>query len=138
MSKKNSAVEQLHALKLEFAAKQSEILNSALAELNEQLKEAKSNVTRIESEIAELSGSPVEGKVKGQRLSLLEEGSEEWNKVAGQIKIVLKNYKDGLNGRAIAKKLGLTDPKAIRRIQPVIHATTRREGQGAATRFHLE
>ena len=105
--------------------------------MNEALKVAKSNVTRIESQIAELSGSPIEGKVKTQRQRPLEEGSEEWNKVAGQVKIVLKNYKAGLNGKAIAKKLGLTGQNEIKRIQPVIHATTRREGKGIATRFHL-
>ena len=138
MSDKKSAVEQLHALKSEFAARQSAIVSEALAELHEELKAAKANVSRIESEIEGLSGGQVPDKSKGKRLSPLEEGSEEWNKVAGQIKIVLKNYKDGLNGRAIAKKLGLTAPNEIKRIQPVIHGTTRREGQGVRTRFLAE
>ena len=138
MSEKKSALEQLTALKLEFEARQSEILDGVLTELKEQLKLAKTNVSRIETEIAELSGKPVEAKSIRSRFKLLEEGSDEWNKIEGQIKIVLKNYKDGLNGKAIAKKLGLTTPNEIRRIQPVIHSTTRREGAGVSTRFFLQ
>ena len=42
------------------------------------------------------------------------------------------------NGKAIATKLGLTAPNEIKRIQPVIHATTRREGKGVSTRFLLQ
>ena len=93
----------------------------------------------IEAEIAQLNGNPVENtRVQGKRLKPIAEGSEEWNKVSGQIKIVLKNYKDGLNGKAIAKKLGLMVPNEIKRIQPVILATTHREGQGVSTRFFLK
>lgn len=136
MSDKKSAVDQLNALKLEFAVRQASIVNEALTDLDNQLKAAKANVSRIESEIASLTGDKIQ--VKGKRLGPIEEGCDEWNKVAGQIKIVLKNYKDGLNGKAIAKKLGLTSPKEIRRVQPVIQGTTRREGQGIATRFFLE
>ena len=137
MGKSQSAVDQLHALKEEYAVKQAEILDGALSELKEDLKKAKAQVVRIEEEIAELTGKPVEEKIRGRRLKPLEQGSEEWNKIEGQIKIVLKNYKDGLNGKAIATKLGLTAPNEIKRIQPVIHATTRREGKGVSTKFIL-
>ena len=137
MSDQKSALDKLNALKSEFAAKETAIINEAVAELTQQLKEAKANVARIESEIEKLSGGQVEEAPKGKRIKPLEEGSEEWNKIANQIKIVLKNYKDGLNGKAIAKKLGLTAPNAIKRVQPVIQATTRREGQGVKTRFIL-
>ena len=138
MGNTQSAVEQLHALKEEYAVKQAEILESALSELKENLKTAKTEVTRIEEEIAAQTGTSVSEKPHGRRLKPLEQGSDEWNKVAGQIQIVLKNYKEGLNGRAIAKKLGLTAPNEIRHIQPVIHATTRREGKGISTKFILQ
>ena len=134
-----TALEQLNALKADFEAKAAQIKDNALSELREQLKEAKATVASIEAEIAELDGNPVEiSKEGGKRLKPIEEGGEEWNKVAGQIKIVLKNYKDGLNGKAIAKKLGLTVPKEIKRVQPVILGTARREGQGVSTRFFLK
>ena len=137
MGKSQSAVDQLNALKEEYAVKQAQILDSVLSELKDELKAAKAEVTRIEDEIADLTGKPVEEKLRGRRLKPLEQGSDEWNKIEGQIKIVLKNYKDGLNGKAIATKLGLTTPNEIRRIQPVIQATTRREGKGVSTKFLL-
>jgi len=137
MSKTQTAVEQLHALKEEYAAKQAEILGGVISELKEELKAAKAEVARIEAEIADLTGKPTDEKSHGRRLKPLEQGSEEWSKVENQIKIILKNYKDGLNGKAIATKLGLTAPNEIKRIQPVIHATTRREGKGVSTRFLL-
>ena len=137
MGKSQSAVDQLNALKEEYAVKQAQILDSVLSELKDELKAAKAEVTRIEDEIADLTGKPVEEKLRGRRLKPLEQGSDEWNKIEGQIKIVLKNYKDGLNGKAIATKLGLTAPNEIRRIQPVIQATTRREGKGVSTKFLL-
>ena len=136
-----TALEQLNALKADFEAKSAQIKEGALSELKEQLRAAKATVAGLEAEIAQLDGSPVESlspKERGTRLKPIAEGGEEWNKVAGQIKIILKNYKEGLNGKAIATKLGLTVPKEIKRIQPVIQETTRREGQGVSTRFFLK
>ena len=138
MSKHLSALNELAMLKAEFESRSEQIKAKALAELREQLTAAKAEVVRIEREITHLEGNAgTEPAPKIKRLKPIENSSEEWNKVAKQIAIVLKNYKDGLNGKAIAKKLGLTAPNEIKRVQPVIVATTRREGEGVGTRYFL-
>jgi len=131
-------IEQIRA---EADAKIKALSHQFLEELKGQLKAAEAEVSRIKGEIAFLCGhSEVKAtEVKrSKRLPSLVEGSEEWDKVAKQIAIVLKNYKDGLNGKAIATKLGLTEKNEIKRVQPVIQAICRREGAGIATRFFLK
>jgi hypothetical protein len=85
----------------------------------------------------EAPSAPAAGRLRSRKLPRLVEGSEEWKKVAGQVAIVMKNYPGGLNGKEIAYKLGLTEPNAVTRVQPVIKATLRREGEGVATRYFL-
>jgi len=139
-----SAIDELNALKAEYAKRESAIKDKALAELHHQLKAAEAEVNRIKDEISQLSGHAakahhaVESKPKGKRLKPIEEGSEEWNKVAKQIGIVLKNYPQGLNGKELAYKLGLTTPSEIRRVKPVIEAAAVREGAGVATRYFVK
>jgi len=143
MSKHLSAIEELLALKAEFESRTQQIKSGALTELNARLKAAKAEVDRIEGEIAELTVDGFEAKAAettptAKRLKPMVEGSEEWNKVAKQIAIVLQNNRGGLNGKELASKLGLTIPRDIKRILPVIAATTIREGAGIATKYYLK
>jgi len=134
-----SALQQIEELRKETDARIEALKKQALAELHQQLKPAEAEVDRIRKEIAELEGEVVVSPSgKRTRMPALEEGSDEWNKIAGQIKTVLKNYPEGLNGRSIAYKIGKTDPKDIRRIITVVQATCRREGEGVQTRFFLK
>jgi len=148
MSKPLSAIDELAALRAEFESRTKQIRATALGELNDRIKTARAEVIRIEGEIAQLTGTPVvqpkgahsngnEPASKGKRLKPIEPNSEEWNKVAGRIAIVLHGHPLGLNGKELAAKLELQIPREIKRVQPVIAATTWREGAGAATRYML-
>jgi len=143
MSKHLSALEELHALKAEYESRTQQIKVSALAELNARLKIAKADVARIEGDIAALTGNAVQANAveatpAGKRLKPIVEGSDEWNDVAKQITIVLQNHRGGLNGKELSSKLGLQIPRDIKRIQPVIAATSLREGAGVATKYFLK
>lgn len=134
-------------------------IQQAKAALQEKLKALENiNISRLEQEKAQhqekirqideqiqnalkaagIEPEPSEGRLRAKKLPKLAPNSEEWNKVAAQIRTVVKNYPDGLNGRQIAYKLGLTQPNAIMRVQPVIKATLQKTGQKAATKYFLQ
>ena len=136
-----STLDELKALKAEYAAREAALRNNAVAELKQHLNAAEAEVARIKRELAELTGDavePVKAQGVGQRLKPLVENSEEWNKVAKQISIVLKNYPKGLNGKDLAYKMGLTAPNEVKRVKPVIEATAVREGAGVLTRYFVK
>jgi len=132
-----TAAQQIAEIRAAADAKIKALTNQVLSELNQQLKTAEAEVSRIKSEIATVTSKDDDrnNDKPQKRQPRIEEGSDEWNKVANQIAIVLKNYSQGLNGKEIAYKMGKTEAKDIKRIQPVIQATCRREGHGVATRF---
>jgi len=136
-----SAKEQIDELRKATDTKIEALRKQAINELQHQLKAAELEVMRIKNDLMELGGKPAslaELVQRRTRLPKLVEGSEEWNKIAEQIKIVLKRYPDGLNGKDIANKLGKTEPKEIKRVIAVVQGTCRREGEAAATRFFVK
>ena len=137
MAQELTPKEKLAKLDAEYFNEKAKLQKTVLDELVRDLEKAEAEVARIREEIKEITGSaPVGTKAtRRPRLGPLEEGSDEWNKIAGQIKLVLKNYKDGLNAKKIAYKMGITDPKAAKRIVPVIQAVCQRQGKGVATRY---
>ena len=142
MTNPQSALDELAALKAEYASRIEQIKAKALSELREQLKHARNEVARIENEIAQLAGNvvvqpSVESKPLGRRLTPIVEGSEDWTKYTNLIAITLKHHPEGLNGKQIANNIGIQKPREIRRIQPIIAATTWRDGEGAATKYFL-
>jgi predicted nuclease with TOPRIM domain len=135
-----TALQQIEDLRKETEAKIESLKQQALAELQKQLDAAQAEVERIQGEISELTGGTAGAATaaKRTRLPALEEGSQEWEKIASQIRTVLKNYPEGLNGKTIAYKMGKTELKEVRRIITVVQATCRREGEGVQTRFFLK
>jgi uncharacterized protein involved in exopolysaccharide biosynthesis len=134
-----TAAQQIEEIRAAADAKIEALKRQAIAELKQALKTAEAEVERLKKDLAEIEGP---GAASAQamakritRLPKLEEGSEEWNKIAEQIRIVLRRYPDGLNGKTIANKLGKTEPNEIKRVQTVVQATCRREGEGVLTRF---
>jgi len=135
-----STIQQIETIKAAADARIKELTKQALFELNQQLKVAEAEVARIKSEIAEVTGDTtlvLDAAQPGKRQKAIEKGSLEWNDVAAQIANVLQRHREGLNGKELANKLGKTEPKEIKRIQPVIQATCLREGRGVSTRFYL-
>ena len=137
-----SALQQIEELRKDTETKIEALKKQAVEELQEKLEVAEAEVQRIRNELAALGCKPVgiqwETFKRGMRLPKLVEGSEEWNKIAAQVKTVLKNYPEGLNGKTIAYKMGKTDLKDIRRIITVVQATCGREGAGVQTKFFLK
>jgi len=139
-----SAKQQIDELRAATDAKIEALRKQAVAELNQALKAAEIEVERIRKDLADLgAATPAAPGIeipaqRSKRLPKLEEGSDEWKKIAGQVAMVLKRYPDGLNGKEIAKKLGKTEPNEIKRIIAVVQGTCRREGEGVLTRFFAE
>ena len=147
MSNSLSTFEQLAALKAEYNTRIEALKQNATAELKAKLKTAESEVARIKNELAQLTGDAVAGgndangagsKAPGKRLKPLVENSGEWNAVAQQITDVLKNHREGLNGKELSARLGFTTQNEIKRIKPVIAASTVREGVGILTRYFIK
>ncbi|MEI8340289.1 MAG: hypothetical protein WCH43_01995 [Verrucomicrobiota bacterium] len=139
-----SAKEQIDELRAVTDAKIEALRKQAIAELTQALKTAKAEIVRIEKDLSDLGAlsspaSKVEAPTtRSKRLPKLEQGTDEWNRIADQIKIVLKRYPEGLNGKDIAKKLGKTEPNEIKRVITVVQGTCRREGEGVQTRFFVK
>lgn len=132
LQQKLHALDEINIAKLEQEKAQYQ---QKIQQIDEQIRQAlKAAGIELGEDSSEASAN---GRLRAKKLPKLVPGSEEWNKVAGQLQIVMKNYPEGLNGRQIAYKMGLTKPNAVMRIQPVIKATLQKSGQKASTKYFL-
>lgn len=134
--------------KIQLAREELENKLKQLSEINIQKLEAQKaeylkKIEEIDDQIhAALAAAGIDFSgnkgCRSKRLPKLVPGSKDWEKAANQIAIVMKNYPEGLNGKQIAFKMGLTAANEIMRIQPVIKATLQKSGQKASTKYKLK
>ena len=120
----------------ELEQKIRELRHQAIAELKEQLAQARKNVSELESQLAQLTGEAVETApaAPARRTRRASISDEELKPMI--LKAMAQYGTAGLNAKEIAGHVG-QDPLRIRKFIVSNPATLKRQGSGPGTRFFL-
>jgi len=133
----------------QIKARLKELQNQQLDELKARRKELADELARIEKQIADITGAPVQHaaasgagdapRKRAPKLAKLVKDSEEYKEIGRNVQTILAKAPTGLNGKQIADELGFGQMNERNRIKELLNDNRffKKTGQGVSTKFFL-
>jgi hypothetical protein len=131
----------------QIKARLKELQNQQLDELKARRKELADELARVEKQIADITGAPVQPaagagdapRKRAPKLAKLVKDSEEYKELGRNVQTILAKAPTGLNGKQIADELGYAQMNERNRIKELLNDNRlfKKTGQGVSTKFFL-
>jgi hypothetical protein len=132
----------------QIKARLRELQNQQLEELRSRRRELADELARVERQIADITGTPVQAaasadgdapRKRAPKLAKLVKDSEEYKEIARNVQTTLAKEPTGLNGKQIADMLGFHQMNERNRIKELLNDNRffKKTGQGVSTKFFL-
>jgi len=131
----------------QIKARLKELQNQQLDELRGRRRELADELARVEKQIADITGTPVQHaaaagdapRKRAPKLPKLVKDSDEYKELGRNVQTILAKAPTGLNGKQIADELGYAQMNERNRIKELLNDNRlfKKTGQGVSTKFFL-
>ena len=132
----------------QIKARLRELQGQQLEELKTRRRELADELARVERQIADITGAPVQAaapvdgsapRKRAPKLAKLVKDSDEYKEIGRNVQTLLAKVPTGLNGKQIADALGFQQMNERNRIKELLNDARffRKTGQGVSTKFFL-